>query len=178
FLYFCDIALFLTVLAMWRESSLMATAGAVGIVLPQLLWMLDFLGSALGLPLTGMTAYMFDAQIDGFARFLSFFHFWLPLLLLWLVWRLGFHRRGLHLWLALAWPAMLISYFFLPAPPAPLSQPALPVNVNYVFGLSDAAPQTWMPAELYFCLLLVVLPVFIWWPTAWILQRCLRASAP
>ncbi len=43
FLYFCDIALLLTCVAMWRESAVLASACAVGILLPQCLWMVDFL---------------------------------------------------------------------------------------------------------------------------------------
>ena len=50
FLYFCDIALLLTCVAMWRESAVLASACAVGILLPQCLWMVDFLGTWVGLP--------------------------------------------------------------------------------------------------------------------------------
>ena len=42
FLYFCDVALFLTLAAVWTESALLASMAAVGIVLPQLVWVLDF----------------------------------------------------------------------------------------------------------------------------------------
>jgi len=171
FLYFCDIALLLAVVAMWRESALLASACAVGILLPQLFWMIDFVGSLVGLPFTGMTAYMFQDSIPLFARFLTFFHFWLPLLLLWLVARLGYDRRGLWVWWGLAWAAMVVSYLYLPKPPAPASNPGLPVNVNYVFGLNDKAPQTWMPAPLFFACMLAALPAIIWWPTHWLLKR-------
>lgn len=179
FLYFCDVALLLTLVAIWRESALLVSAAAVGIVLPQILWMVDFLGAAVGLPLTGMTAYMFDSAIPGFARFLSFFHFWLPLLLLWLVRRLGYDPRGLWVWWALGWALMAVSYVWLPAPPAPASQPGLPVNVNYVYGLDDKAPQTWMPAPAFFALMLVALPTLVWWPSHQALRRVFvrRASA-
>lgn len=174
FIYFCDIALLLTCVAMWLESSLLASACAVGILLPQLLWMVDFMGSAVGMPVTGMTGYMFNGAIPLFARFLSFFHFWLPLLLLWLVWRLGYDKRGLWLWWGVAWVAMWVSYLFLPKPPAPASHPGLPVNVNYVFGLNDQAPQTWMPEAVFFGVMLVALPALIWWPTHLLLSRTLR----
>ena len=45
------------------------------------------LASAAGFKLTGMTAYMFDAKLPLFTRGLSFFHFWLPFVLAWLVCR-------------------------------------------------------------------------------------------
>lgn len=171
FLYFCDIALLLTCLALWRESALLASACAVGIVLPQLLWIVDFMATWLGVPVTGMTAYMFQPAIPLFARFLSFFHFWLPLVLLWLVFRLGYDRRGLWLWWGVAWAAMAVSYLYLPMPPAPPDQPGLPVNVNYVFGLNDQAPQTWMPQPVFFVVMLLALPMLIWWPTHWLMAR-------
>lgn len=174
FLYFCDIALLMTCVAMWTESALLASACAVGILLPQLLWMIDFVATAMGMPVTGMTGYMFQDAIPLFARFLSFFHFWLPIVLLWLVLRLGYDRRGLWLWWVVAWAAMWVSYLFLPMPPAPVHEPGLPVNVNYVFGINDRGPQTWMPKAAFFALMLAALPAAIWVPTHMVLARAVR----
>ncbi|MBI5926070.1 MAG: hypothetical protein HY836_10770 [Aquabacterium sp.] len=174
FLYFCDIALLMTCVAMWTESALLASACAVGILLPQLLWMIDFVATAMGMPVTGMTGYMFQDAIPLFARFLSFFHFWLPIVLLWLVLRLGYDRRGLWLWWVVAWAAMWVSYLFLPMPPAPVHEPGLPVNVNYVFGINDRGPQTWMPKAAFFALMLAALPAVIWVPTHMVLARAVR----
>src|SRR5262245_36904529 len=42
FLYFCDVALLLTVPALWLEDALLASACLVGIFVPQLLWQIDF----------------------------------------------------------------------------------------------------------------------------------------
>ena len=94
FLYFCDVAVLLTLVAVWRESAWLVSMASVGIVLPQLLWQVDFLGLLCGLPVTGMTGYMFDPKLSLFTRGLSFFHFWLPILLLWLLRRLGYDRRA------------------------------------------------------------------------------------
>ena len=93
FLYFCDIALFITLYAVWKESSHAASMAAVGILLPQVFWCLDF-GVQLfrmisGGAHTGMTAYMFDGTRPLFLRGLSLFHGWLPFLLVFLVSRLG-----------------------------------------------------------------------------------------
>jgi hypothetical protein len=170
FLYFCDVALLLTVIGLWSGNALWASAGAVGILLPQAIWMADFIGSGVGLPLTGMTAYMYDDALPLFTRFLSLFHFWLPLLLLYLVWRNGYDRRAIWLWWPLATVLMVVSYLYVPPPPAPADNPGLPVNVNYVYGLGDAAPQDWMPADMYFALALVALPVVILWPTHFLLR--------
>lgn len=170
FLYFCDVALLLALISLWSGNMLWASAGAVGILLPQAIWMADFIGSALGLPLTGMTAYMFDDALPLFTRFLSLFHFWLPLLLLYLVGRFGYDRRAIWLWWPTATVLMILSYMFVPPPPAPANNPGLPVNVNYVYGLGDAAPQDWMAPLSYFLLVLVALPVVILWPTHFLLR--------
>ena len=175
FLYFCDIALLVTVVALWREWSLPASAALVGILIPQLLWMADFLASLAGHPITGMTAYMFDGGIPLFTRGLSFFHFWLPLFLLWLVYRLGYDRRALQVWTLAAWVLLLVCYFFMPGPPAPSDHPTLPVNINYVYGPSDTAAQTWMHPLLYLGLLMSGLPLLVFWPTHWLLARLIPA---
>jgi hypothetical protein len=171
FLYFCDVALLLTLVALWWESPLLASMSAVGILLPQALWMVDFLAGFTGWHLTGMTDYMFNPNLSLFTRALSFFHFWLPLLVVWLVWRLGYDRRALLAWTALAWVLVLICYFLMPGPPAPADNPNLPVNINYVYGLSDTEPQQWLPPLLYLLLLFVILPVGIFWPTHAVLAR-------
>lgn len=170
FLYFCDIALLLTVPALWLESPLLASMAAVSILLLQLYWIVDFLAECVGLPLAGMTAYMFDPQIPLFTRCLSFFHFWLPLFVFGLVWRLGYDRRAFPLWSALAVPLLLVCYFLMPPPPAPADNPNLPVNINYVYGLG-AQPQQMMPPLAYLGVMMVVLLVGVYWPTHLVLQR-------
>ena len=78
FLYFCDLALILTLIGVWIDSPLLVSMCAVGIIFPQLLWCLDFAGNFLGAPITGMTNYMFSSS-PLFLRGLSLFHGWLPL---------------------------------------------------------------------------------------------------
>ncbi len=176
FLYFCDVALLLTLIAVWTEKPIFASAPAVGILLPQVIWMVDFIASALGFPLTGMTAYMFSPELSLFARGLSFFHFWLPILLVYLVWKLGYDRRAFRTWTFLAWALVLFCYIAMPAPPVRPEDPNLPVNINYVYGLSDAAPQTWMPPLAWVALLLTALPLVIFLPTHLLLKRLAPAA--
>lgn len=178
FLYFCDLSLFFTLAAVWTESALLASMPAVGILLPQALWIADFLGMAVGLKGLGLTAYMFDSHKPLFTRGLSFFHFWLPVLLVYLVWRLGYDRRALKAWSIVALVVVLICYVLLPAPPPPSADPNLPVNVNYVYGLSDEKAQSWMHPHLYFLTELAVLGAGIYLPTHLALKKCFRAPAP
>ncbi len=172
FLYFCDLALFITLAAMWLENRLLASMAAVGIILPQLtLWCGDFAAHLAGFRFIGMTDYMFDAHRSLFLRGLSLFHGWLPFLLLFLVIRLGYDRRALFAWTSLAWGAMLISYFFLPGPGAKLANPLAPVNIDYVFGFSDTAVQTWLPGWAWLTFLIVAMPAVIFIPTHILLCR-------
>ena len=74
FLYFCDVALFLTLAGIWTENGLLISLPAVGILVPQALWILDFVIQLTGHKFTGMTAYMFDSNRSLFLRGLSLFH--------------------------------------------------------------------------------------------------------
>ena len=170
FLYFCDLALFLTLTGMWLENRLLISMAAVGIILPQLiLWCGDFGAHLVGLKFIGMTDYMFDAHRSLFLRGLSLFHGWLPFLLVFLVIRLGYDRRALFAWTGLAWTAMC--YFFLPAPGTKLANPLVPVNIEYVYGFSDIAAQTFMPGWAWLIFLLVAMPLLIFIPTHFCLHK-------
>ncbi|HLP24228.1 MAG TPA: hypothetical protein VK477_01025 [Acidobacteriota bacterium] len=176
FLYFCDVALLLTLVGMWRESPLLLSLPAVGILLPQALWCTDFAAHLLGWKLTGMTDYMFDANRSLFLRGLSLFHGWLPFLIFYAVRRLGYDRRAFLGWSALSVALCVVAYFFLPAAGAPLADPKIPRNVNYVFGFDDAAPQRWLPPLAYLGAWIAALVGLVYAPTHLLLQKtCPRA---
>lgn len=176
FLYFCDVALFLTLAGLWLERPLLVSTAAVGILAPQLLWLADFFVGLAGGRLLGLTEYMFDADRSLFLRGLSLFHGWLPLMLVYLVWRNGYDRRAFAAWTALATVLMLVCYLFLP-PPSP-DHGLEPVNVNYVYGFSDEAPQTWMAPQLWLLLEMVAMPLLLVWPMHVALKRLGERSAP
>jgi hypothetical protein len=171
FLYFCDTALFLTLFGVWRESALAVSMAAVGILLPQFLWCLDFGAQCAGLKLTGMTGYMFEPNRSLFLRGLSLFHGWLPFLLVFLVAKLGYDRRALKAWTGLALVLCLAAYFLLPPAGATLADPQLPRNINYVFGFDDAHPQHWMAPGLYLAAWVLALFTLAYLPTHWLLKK-------
>ncbi|HWB05234.1 MAG TPA: hypothetical protein VG796_19535 [Verrucomicrobiales bacterium] len=173
FLYFCDIALLLALTGMWTGNALLISMCCVGILLPQALWCVDFIVVLCGGHLTGMTEYMVK-DTSLFLRGLSLFHGWLPFLLFYLVRRTGYDRRALPLWTALAWVLCLICYFMLPGP-ANIPGDLTPRNVNFVFGMSETEPQTFMPPSLYFILWLAVLPLAVYLPTHFLLRRFIPA---
>jgi hypothetical protein len=169
FLYFCDVALLITLVAVWIESPLLVSMCAVGILGSQTLWVIDFVLNIFGIKLTGLTDYMFMADHSLFLRGLSLFHGWLPFFLLYLVWRLGYDRRGLPAWTVVAWGLILVSFFFMP-PPRPDSG-LEPVNIDYVYGFSDSEAQHWMPAGVWVVGLMVLMPLILFIPTHLLLRR-------
>jgi hypothetical protein len=171
FLYFCDVALLITLVGVWTESPLLISMCAVGILAPQVLWVVDFLANLFGIKITGMTDYMFDRDRSLFLRGLSLFHGWLPFFLAWLVWRLGYDRRGLPAWTGLAWVLLLICFFFMPPPAADAG--LTPVNINYVWGMSDSAPQTWVPPAVWLVAMMLALPMLLFAPTHYLLGRAM-----
>jgi hypothetical protein len=177
FIYFCDAALFIALFAVWMENSLLASMAAVGILMPQFFWCVDFGGELLGFHLTGMTSYMFDSHRSLFLRNLSFFHGWLPFLLCFLVFRLGYDRRALKVWTGLACLLCLTAFFLLPPAGAILADPKWPRNINYVFGLDDAHPQKWMPPGLYLVVWILVLFTLAYVPTHLALSKLTAARA-
>jgi hypothetical protein len=171
FLWFCDAALILTVAGMWLESSLIISMCAVGILVPQCLWLADFGSHLLGFHLFGLTTYMFNSELPLFTRGLSLFHGWLPILLLWLLRRLGYDKRALIAWTALATALVLICYWFTPPAGAHLTDPNIPINLNYTYGFNDQRPQTWINQNLYVVCWLGVLWLAAYWPTHWLLGK-------
>lgn len=130
FLWFCDAALILTMVGMWLESSLLVSMCAVGILILQCLWLADFGSACLGIRFLGLTAYMFDTHLSVFTRGLSLFHGWLPLLLVWLLSRVGYDKRALSAWTVLAAGLGFVCYFFTPPAGAHLTNPNLPSSVR------------------------------------------------
>jgi len=178
FLYFCDIALLVTGVAIWIESPLLVSMQAVAITVPQLLWVVDFLFRLIaGVHITGVTGYMLDSSIPLFLRALSLFHGWLPFFLLWLLSRLSYDRRALGIQSVVAFMVLLISYLFAPAPPPSASHPNWAVNINYVYGLDDKHPQAMMAPGLWLLFIMAVTVIAIYLPTHFVLRRVFEAPA-
>jgi hypothetical protein len=178
FLWFCDAALLLTAAGMWLESPLLISICAVGILLPQCLWLADFGVNLLGFHFLNLTSYMFDPHLPLFTRGLSLFHGWLPFLLVWLLIRLGYDKRALFGWTALAATLLFVCYFFMPPAGVRLADPNIPVNINYVDGFNNQQPQHWVNQNLYVVLLFGVLWLAAFLPTHLLLRKIFAVSPP
>ena len=171
-LYICNVALFIATIGICFERQLLVSMAAVGVIAIQLLWVIDLTGTLIGTPIIGMTDYMLGDALPLVKRLLSLFHAWLPMVLLFALWRLGYRKEALPLWTALTWIVLLISYFFLPAPPAPADAPLAATNVNYVYGLHSSGPQSRVPAWAWLGAMMVVLPLVVFYPSHLVFTRC------
>ena len=155
FLWFSDIALILSVPALWFESPLLASMMALAVLLPDGLWIVSFFWQLVsGKRLIGLSDYMFDATKPRWLRALSLFHLWLPLLLLWTVAQIGYDHRALIGMTLLCWVVLLICFFF--------TDPE--ENINWAFGFGGKR-QTRRSARLHLLLTMVGFPLIVYLPT-------------
>lgn len=160
FLWFSDIALFGTALALWLESPLIASMMGVGVLLPEIVWNLSFLSWFIfrrGVP--GVADYMFDSREHWYMRALSLFHVHMPVVLVWLIWRLGYDERALVAQTLLAWVVLPVTYA--------ATEPRF--NINRAFGLGTQ-PQRRIHPLLYLALLMLIGPLVVYVPGHFILR--------
>jgi hypothetical protein len=160
FLWFSDIAFIGAVPALWLESSAIASVLAVAVLVPEVLWNVDFVARLLTRRrITGLTDYMFEPERPKLLRGLSLFHVPLPLVLLWLVREYGYDASvGLV-------GAVVMAAVVLPWSRA-VSTPER--NINWTYGLGARRPA--LPAATYVTLLFVAFVVLVFVPTHWLLQ--------
>ena len=161
FLWFSDIALLAMVPALWLENALLVSMMALSILFLELVWNADFWTRLVtGKSLVSLSAYMFDPNIPLFIRGLSLFHVALPILVVWLLYRVGYDRRALLWQTIVALVVMPISYL--------LTNPR--ENINWVYGLGEK-PQHIMPEWLFVLSLMIGIPLLVYLPMHFLLGR-------
>ena len=166
FLWFCDLANFLIVVALWTESPLLLSSQAVSVLLAQTAWCLDVASRLLtGSHWIGSTSYVFDPALPLGLRAASLFHVGVPPLVLWALSRIGYDRRGWLLQTGLAWVVLPASHLVAPDR-----------NVNFVHG-PFGGPQTVLDPLVYLLALMVGYPLVLYLP-GHLLLRSLVPAAP
>jgi hypothetical protein len=159
-LWLCNTANFLILAGLWRQSRLLMSWQAVGLLAVEAGWIADFAARlALGFHPVGGTEYMFDATIPLGIRFLSLYHAALPPLLLWSVRRLGYDRRAFWWQCGLTWLLLPISYFCFPER-----------NLNMVHAPFHR-PLVAVPAHAWFAACFALYPLVLYWPVHLLLAR-------
>jgi len=166
FLWFSDIALLGLTIALWLESPLIASTIAVGVLLPEAVWVASFLGGLFfGRTLSTLAGYMFDPSIPRYLRGLSLFHLALPPAILWMLYRYGYDERALVVQTLVAWVVLPATYFL--APPEK--------NVNWVRGFGHP-PKSIVPPRWHVLLMMVAYPLVVYLPTHWLLSTLAPAA--
>lgn len=154
FLWFSDIALIGAVPAMWLESGLMSGVLACMVLLPEVLWNVDYLlRLILRRRITGLTEYMFDASIPRWLRAVSLFHVPLPVVLIWLVAAYGYPEASLPYAIGVGALVLLLSYWLSPEAK----------NINWVFGFGRI--QRRLPPLVHLGLLFAIFVLAVFLPT-------------
>ena len=163
FLWFSDVALIVTGVALWLENPLLVSMMTVGVLLPELLWNVTLFTRLLtGIRVSGLADYMFDTRIPKWIRTLSLFHVVLPVLMLWMLHRLGYDPRALPAQTALAWVILPLTYA--------VTKPE--DNINWVYG-PGARPQRQVSPPLYLAFVLIFFPLIVYVPTHLLLRATL-----
>lgn len=156
FLWLSDIGLFLTVIAWWIHSPLLMSMAAVGVLLLELIWNIDFfLGFLFNVKMIGLADYMFDhKQYSLLLRALSLFHVFMPVIWIFYLAQNGYDPRAFLYFTLLYWIILFITYAFT----TPKE------NINWVFypqqhGITKISQQQWI------ALLFIGFPVGIFLPT-------------
>lgn len=164
FLWFSDVALLGMVPALWLESSLLASMMALAVLVPDVLWNASFFVQLVrGRGIPGLTDYMFDPANPRYVRAFSLFHVFMPVLLVWMIMRLGYSPQALLAQTLLSGIVLTLTFR--------LTDPKL--NVNWVFGLGGK-PQKRFPPLVYLVLLMVGFPVLVYLPTHLLLRWLLN----
>ena len=160
FLQLCDIAVILTCVGIWTNSSLLISSQAVGSLMVDLAWALDAAWRLfLGRHLIGGTEYLFDTHYALSIRLLSLFHVAMPFLLLWALSRVGYDCRGLIL-------QCLVAVFAFSA--ARFTNPQK--NMNFAFT-DPFLHRPWGPGAVHVAISVVFMLVVAYWPTHLALRR-------
>ena len=165
-LWFSDIALIGAVPALWLESAPIASVLAVAVLLPEVLWNVDFgLRLVVRRRITGLTDYMFEPERPRLLRGLSLFHVPLPLLLLWMLAEYGYDAAaGLP-------GAIVLAAIVLPWSRAMSS---VERNINWTHGLGQRS-SPW-PAPAYVTALFAGFVVLVFVPTHYALRALFPAG--
>jgi len=123
FLFLCNVSVILIAVGIWTCSRLLLSSQAVAVLIVGAVWTVDFSSRLLtGTHLIGGTEYMWEPRWPFFTRLLSLYHVVLPVLLVVVLRRIGYDRRGYLLQCAIAVVGISIGRLLGPEP-----------NINHAF---------------------------------------------
>lgn len=161
FLWLSDVGLFLTLAALWLNSSMLMSMAIVGVFPLEFLWNVDFFTELFtGRTIIGLAAYMFNPDLPLYLRGLSLFHvampiIWIRYLILW-----GYDTRAFKYMTSLLWIILPATYF--------LTDPYR--KINWVF-IPEMHQWNWMPPLASLVILMIGFPLIFFLPTHMLVKR-------
>lgn len=147
FLFLCNLGVMLTAAALLAGSRLVVSSQAIAAPVIGIAWGLDAAWRVVsGHHLYGGTEYMWDPQYPLFTRLLSLYHLAWPVLLVVVVRRVGYDRRGWPLQAGIATSAVIVCRLFT----APAE------NINFAF-VDPIFGRAFHPAALHIAIVLASL---------------------
>ena len=165
-MHFCDIGAIIACIGIWKQDSLLVSSQTIGALFVGVLWILVIAWRlAAGQHLFGGTEYMWDTHYALWIRLMSTFHIWLPLLLLWVMRKIGYDRRALALQSVIAAVLLVFSRYLPPS-----------LNMNYAFR-DPLLHRAWGPAPVQLAVILAGTVVLLYRPTHVLLRWMYPKSA-
>lgn len=128
--------------------------------MPELYWNFELLFRLFtGKKLAGLTNYMWNTEYPLYLRLLSLFHVILPALLIYMLYKFGYHPDALYFQIPFAW--LILFFCYKLTPPS--------ANINWAFGLGNS-PQHKISARLFLLLIMLAYPLLLFLPTHFLLK--------
>jgi hypothetical protein len=156
FIWFSDIAFFIMVPALWFKSRIISSMMAIGVLPIETLWLVSLLSGGAFL---GVANYMFDTELPLWLRFLSFYHFAVIAVIIYMIYRFGYDKRALI-------PQIFLSMFviFMTRLFSDKSE-----NINMIYRPEDIYP--YISEQIYSYLMPVILIIVFIIPTHYLLKK-------
>jgi hypothetical protein len=167
FLFLCNLTVFLVAIGIWTCSRLLLSSQAVAVLVVGAVWTVDVASRLLGgSHIIGGTEYMWEPRWPLFTRLLSLYHVVLPMLLLVVLRRIGYDRRGYVLQSAIAVVAVSLGRVFGPE-----------ANINHAF-VDPILKTTWGGAVTHVAVIVGALVLVVYPLTHWLLLRVCPSRQP
>lgn len=155
FLWFCDIGMLVTFLALWLESRLLNSMMVLGVLPLEMFW---FVGFLTGGGVFATADYMFDPSLPLYLRALSLFHFPMPVVTIYMLMKFKYDKRALPLQILLVTMLLPVTRWLTPEKE----------NINWVFPPEILSS---LPTYLYITLMIITLVVVVYIPMHFMLKK-------
>jgi len=161
FLWFSDIAFLVMVPALWFRNRFAASMMAIGVLPLEALWLISL---CTGGAFLGMANYMFDPHLPLWLRGLSLFHFPMPAVIIYMIWRFGYDARALLPQIALSFVVIFLTHALTKESD----------NVNMIYPPPEL--QHLLSQQAYFILMPLALVTCVIIPMHFILKKIARRA--